>query len=137
MAMPKKGTRRIVVASVPYLWAATQSWYIASNQSPIPSTASSETHGWYKYRLRVSITVQLASDDRFKLRAQAEFPNTIMVDDYPEDGVIRPRHVAALIDKAHADNWPGSAPSQYQSDHLSDIILNDVHCGSYGSVHDS
>ena len=130
MTMPKKGTRRIVVDDVPHRWAASETWYTDPDNS-------AETHGWYRSRLRVTVTVERESDGRFRLLAAGDFPNTIMVDDYPETGVIRPRHVAALISYARQQGWPDSTPAIYEVDCLTAIIHEDPLCGSFGSVHDS
>ena len=130
--MPKKGRRTIVVNGKRFVWSASEKWHRSSTQAPMPSTASDSPASWYFRRLHVTVTVQPVGDDRIKLVATAEFPNTIMVDDYPEGGAIRPRHVAELIKIAEAEGWPTHTSSDHRSEALEELILQDEYCGSYG-----
>ena len=133
MAMPKKSRRTIVVNGERFVWSASEKWHRSSTQAAIPLTASGNPVSWYFRRLRITVTVQPVDDDRIKLLATAEFPNTIMIDDYPEGGAIRPRHVAELIKIAQADDWPTHTRSNHRSNDLEEVILLDKYCGSYGA----
>lgn len=126
MAMPNKGRQKIVVQEETFYWAASETWRRTTTQAPIPSRAPAETHGWYYYRLHVSLMVHRATNDRSRLLATADLPNTIMGDDYPEGGVMQPRYVAALIGSALQDGWKPHNDSPFHADNLEQIICSDI-----------